>query len=64
MRLNYKVFAMVAYHLNFQFQVLTFLKRTKELGLAHFIVGITPKHVFKIHKNHKEMTCNNHNKKI
>jgi hypothetical protein len=27
---------MVACHLNFQFQVLALLKRTKELGVAHF----------------------------
>jgi hypothetical protein len=29
--------AMVACHLNFQFQILALLERTKELGLAHFI---------------------------
>ncbi len=29
---------MVACHLNFQFQVLTLLKGTKELGVVHFIV--------------------------
>jgi hypothetical protein len=27
---------MVACHLNFQFQVFTFLKRIKELGVVHF----------------------------
>ncbi len=40
MWLNHKFCAMVAYHFNFQFQVLTLLKRTKELGLAHFIMDI------------------------
>ncbi len=63
MRLNHKVFAMVACHLNFQFQVFTLLKWTKELGLAHFIVDVPPIHVLKIHKNNKEMTCSKHNKK-
>ncbi len=46
MQLNHKFCAMVACHLNFQFQVLTLLKRTKELGLAHFIVDV-PKKVSK-----------------
>ncbi len=40
MQLNHKFCAMVACHFNFQFPVLTFLKRTKELGLAHFIVNV------------------------
>jgi hypothetical protein len=31
---------MVACHFNFQFQVLTLLKGTKELGLINFIVDI------------------------
>ncbi len=46
MQLNHKFCAMVACHLNFQFQVLTLLKRTKELGLVHFIVDV-PKKVSK-----------------
>jgi hypothetical protein len=31
---------MVACHLNFQFQVLAFLKGTKELGVTHFIADV------------------------
>ncbi len=31
---------MVTCHFNFQFQVLAFFKRTKELGLVHFIVDV------------------------
>ncbi len=46
MQLNHKFCAMVACHLNFQFQVLTLLKRTRELGLVHFIVDV-PKKVSK-----------------
>jgi hypothetical protein len=38
---------MVACHLNFQFQVLTFLKGTKELGVSHFTLD-APKGLFKV----------------
>jgi hypothetical protein len=40
MWLNHKFCAMVACHLNFQFQVLALLKRTKKLVLANFIVDV------------------------
>jgi len=38
MSLNHKLCAMVAWHLNFQFQVLALLKGIKELGVVHFMV--------------------------
>jgi hypothetical protein len=34
------MYAMVACHFNFKFQVLVLLKGTKELGVAHFIVDL------------------------
>jgi hypothetical protein len=39
---------MVACYLNFQFQVLTLLKGTKELGVAHFTVD-TPQSLSLMH---------------
>ncbi len=41
MWLNHKFCAMVACHLNFQFQVLAFWKGTKELGVDHLYCECT-----------------------
>jgi hypothetical protein len=38
MWLNHKFCAMIAWHLNFQFQILVLLKGIKELGVVHYIV--------------------------
>jgi hypothetical protein len=40
MWLNHKLFAMIACHLNFQFQIFALLNGTKELGVVHFIVDV------------------------
>jgi len=40
MWLNHKFCAMVACHLNFQFQVFVLLKGTKELGVIHYTVDL------------------------
>jgi hypothetical protein len=57
MYLNHKIYAMVACHLNFKFQVLALLKGTKELGVAHFFVDLPKiKDISKKEKKKQVMT--------